>query len=285
MPAEQPNVRDVKVIQYLTEAYGNEKRRESALQSQIPMALRAPYKKRLRDHLAETRRHERELEERITDLGGSVGGLPIPTPANVVGAVLSGMRRATALAQGPLDALRGMSAAERQLKSAKAEFCEEAQEIGAYSAIQMFAETVGDRETAELAGAILREEQRMSAFLEGEIALQASAVATAEVPARLRNAGRRRRAAARRPRAAASRGAGAPSRRPGPSSSGVSAPGRTAIEREGSPERGTLHAIPPEPGLGTQSTRSVAGAPGPSSAALMAPLAGGGRRSVTLGGT
>src|SRR5260370_20443153 len=101
------------------------------------------------------------------------------------------MRRATALAQGPLDALRGMSAAERQLKSAKAGFCEEAQEIGTYSAIQMFAERVGDRETAELAGAVLRGEQRMSALLEQEIALHANAVATPPVPAAPRPRARR----------------------------------------------------------------------------------------------
>jgi ferritin-like metal-binding protein YciE len=252
MPAAQPNVRDAKLIQYLTEAHGNEKRRESALRSQIGMAVRVPYKKRLRGHLVETRRHGRELEERITDLGGSVGGLPIPGPADVVGAVLSGMRRATALAQGPLDALRGTSAPETQLKSAKAEFCEEAQEIGAYSAIQMFAEKVGDRETAELAGSILRDEQRMSEFLEQEIALQASAVATAEVPARLRHGERRRRATARRPRAVASRGAGAPSRRPGPSRSGPSAPRESEPQRPGSSAPAALPAMPSAPGPDTQ---------------------------------
>jgi ferritin-like metal-binding protein YciE len=248
MPADQPNVRDAKLIQYLTEAYGNEKRRESALRSQIGMAVRAPYKKRLRGHLVETRRHARELEERIADLGGSVGRLPIPGPGDVAGALLGGMQRATALAQGPLDALRGTSAAERQLRNAKAEFCEEAQEIGTYSAIQMFAERVGDRETAELAGSILRDEQRMSEFLEQEIALQASAVATAEVPARLRHGERRRRATARRPRAVASRGAGARGRSQASSSSGPSAPGESEPHRPGSSAPAALPAMPSAPG-------------------------------------
>ena len=285
MPDDQPNVRDAKLIQFLNDAYGNEKRREASLQSHIETAVRAPFKKRLRDHLTETKRHARELERRVRELGGSSVGAPVPGPSDIAGAVISGMQKATALAQGPLHALRGTSAEERQLKNAKTEFAEEAQEIGTYSAIQTFAEKVGDRETAELASTILRDEQRMAAFLEQEIALQASAVATAEVPARLRHGERRRRAAARRPRAAASRGAGGPSRRPGPGSSGASAPGGTAMERAGSREPGTLHPIPPGSRPGTQSTRSVAGAPGPSSAALMAPLAGGGRRSVTLRGT
>jgi ferritin-like metal-binding protein YciE len=196
MPDEQPNVRDAKLIQYLSEAYGNEKRLETALAAHIEMAERAPYKRRLRDHLTETKRHAREVERRIKQLGGRAEEADIPGPSGLVdiaGAVLSGMHKATALAQGPLHALRGTGVAEKQLKNAKTEYAEEAQEIGTYSAIQTFAEKVGDRETAALARAILREEQRMAAFLEKEIARLANAVATAEVPARLRDGGRRRR--------------------------------------------------------------------------------------------
>jgi ferritin-like metal-binding protein YciE len=197
MPDDQPNVRDAKLIQYLIEAYGNEKRLETALQSHIEMAVRAPYKKRLRDHLTETKRHAREVERRVKELGGSAEGTPVPGPSDIAGVVISGVQKATALAQGPLHALRGTGAEERQLKNAKTEFAEEAQEIGIYSAIQTFAEKVGDRDTASLARAILRDEQRMATFLEKEIAHLANAVATAEVPARLRNgaATRRRRAA------------------------------------------------------------------------------------------
>jgi ferritin-like metal-binding protein YciE len=209
MPAEAPNVRDAKLIQYLTEAYGNEKRLETALAAHIEMAERAPYKRRLRDHLTETRRHARELERRIKQLGGRAEEADIPGPSGLVdiaGAVVSGMHKATALAQGPLHALRGTGAAEKQLKNAKTEYAEEAQEIGTYSAIQTFAEKVGDRETAALARAILREEQRMASFLEKEIARLANAVATAEVPARLRNGGTRRRRATRSGRSSAAAG-------------------------------------------------------------------------------
>jgi ferritin-like metal-binding protein YciE len=227
MSDDQPNVRDAKLIQYLNEAYGNEKRLETALQSHIEMAVRVPYRKRLSDHLTETKRHARELERRIKQLGGSAEEGPIHGPSGLVdiaGVVVSGMQKATALAAGPLHALRGTGAEERQLKNAKTEYAEEAQEIGTYSAIQTFAEKVGDRDTATLARAILREEQRMATFLEKEIAHLANAVATAEVPARLRNgaATRRRRASSRRSGAAASSrrsGAAASSRRSGAAAS------------------------------------------------------------------
>lgn len=257
MPDDQPNVRDAKLIQYLLEAYGNEKRLETALQSHIEMAERAPYKKRLRDHLTETKRHAREVERRIRELGGSAEGAAVPGPSEIAGAVISGVQKATALAQAPLHALRGTSGPERQLKNAKTEFAEEAQEIGMYSAIQTFAEKVGDRQTAAVARAILREEQRMAAFLEKEIAQLASAVATSEVPARLRNGGpsRRRRATARRTGATASRGVGARSRGRTTSRSGASARSGTAARRTTSSASRTGRATSAS-GAGTRRTGS-----------------------------
>jgi ferritin-like metal-binding protein YciE len=220
MPDEKPNARDAKVIHFLSEAYGNEKRLETALAAHIEMAERATYKRRLRDHLTETKRHSRELERRIKQLGGHAEELAIPGPsglADIAGAVVSGMHKASALAQAPLHALRGTGSAERQLKNARTEYAEEAQEIGIYSAMQRFAEKVGDRETATLARAILREEQRMASFLEKEIGRLATAVATAEVPARLRNGGTRRRRRTTR-RASTASGATAARRTSRPSS-------------------------------------------------------------------
>ncbi|HXD55357.1 MAG TPA: hypothetical protein VN618_11430 [Solirubrobacteraceae bacterium] len=46
-----------KLVQYLNEAYGKEKELETALAAHISMTTRAPYKKRLREHLTETKRH------------------------------------------------------------------------------------------------------------------------------------------------------------------------------------------------------------------------------------
>ncbi len=61
---------DKKLVQYLNEAYGLEKRLETALEAHIAMTTRAPYKKRLKEHLSETKRHGREVGKRIKQLGG-----------------------------------------------------------------------------------------------------------------------------------------------------------------------------------------------------------------------
>jgi ferritin-like metal-binding protein YciE len=53
--ADELSTRDAKLIQYLNEAYGKEKELETALQAHIRMTKRPPYKKRLQDHLKETK--------------------------------------------------------------------------------------------------------------------------------------------------------------------------------------------------------------------------------------
>jgi len=199
--------RDAKLAHYLGEAFGNEKRLETALQGHIAMTTRAPYKRRLRQHLSETRRHAAELTRRIKQLGGT--SEPMPGPLGDAATALVGRaHKASALAQGPLHALRGTGEAERQLKNAKTEYADEAQEIGMYSAIEALAVAVADRETAQLARRILRDERRMLAFLEREIPRLTSAVAREEIPARQRNgAGRRPSRRAKATRRAAANGA------------------------------------------------------------------------------
>ena len=67
--ADDLSTRDAKLIQYLNEAYGKEKELETALQAHIKMAKRPPYKKRLQDHLKETKAQVKGLERRIKALG------------------------------------------------------------------------------------------------------------------------------------------------------------------------------------------------------------------------
>src|SRR5205814_1505988 len=148
------NERDGKLVQYLNEAYGKEKELETALEAHIGMTDRASYKKRLQTHLQETKGHWRQLEQRIKKLGGS------PQAAQAV------VGKATATLKGPVHALRGTGTEERLLKNAKTEYSEEAEEIATYAAIEAFAESVSDSETAKLARAIKREEERMATYLE-----------------------------------------------------------------------------------------------------------------------
>ena len=169
-----PNERDAKLIQYMSEAYGKERELEVALQVDIALTTKAPYAKRLKEHLKETKAHAKALDKRIKKLGG--GG---QTVASLVG-------KAQAVAKGPLHAVRGDGTQEKMLKNAKTQFTAENEEISTYLALEVFATKVGDAETAKLARDIRKDEERMAKFLEGQIRQLAGATAVDEVPARLR---------------------------------------------------------------------------------------------------
>jgi ferritin-like metal-binding protein YciE len=170
------NERDAKLVQYLGEAFGKERELETALEAHIAMNTKAAYKKRLKQHLKETKSHAKQLQRRIKQLGGGT-----QTAKAVAGKV-------KAAAKGPLHAVRGSGEQEKMLKNARTEYFNEHEEIATYLAIETFAAKVGDRETAQLARGIRREEERMAKFLEGQIKQLSNAVAIDEVPARQRSA-------------------------------------------------------------------------------------------------
>jgi ferritin-like metal-binding protein YciE len=170
------NERDAKLVQYLSEAYGKERELETALQAHIAMTPKGPYKKRLQQHLKETKAHAKQVERRIKKLGG--GG---QTLQSVVGKV-------AATAKGPLHAIRGDSEQEKLLKNAKTEYWNEHEEIATYLAIETLAEKVNDSETAKLARGIRREEEKMAGFLQGQIKSLTGAVVREGIPAKLRRA-------------------------------------------------------------------------------------------------
>jgi ferritin-like metal-binding protein YciE len=182
----EQTTRDTKLVQYLNEAYGKEKELETALQAHISMTTRPPYKKRLQQHLKETKGHARAVERRIKQLGGEPAGIPA--------AAMTVASKAVSAAKGPLHMLRGTGEAEKMLKNAKTEYWNEFEEIATYSAIETLADTVGDQDTAKLARGIRREEERMAKFLEGQIPVLTKSVAREEIPAteRRRSGGGRR---------------------------------------------------------------------------------------------
>jgi ferritin-like metal-binding protein YciE len=203
------NTRDLKLIQYLNEAFGKEKELETALQAHIAMTTRAPYEKRLRQHLTETKAHARNVERRIKQLGGRAEIVSAPGPVGeAASTVQSVASKAVAAAKGPLHAIRGTGEQEKMLKNAKSEYADEFEEIATYSGIEALADAVGDRETAKLAREIRREEERMAKFLERQISALAKAVARESIPAAERRTARsstRRRTSSRRGAAATSR--------------------------------------------------------------------------------
>lgn len=196
----ETTARDAKLVQYLHEAHGKEKELETSLQAHIAMTTRATYKKRLQQHLKETKNHAREVERRIKQLGGA----SLLQTATARGAEV--VSRGTALAKGPLHAVRGTGEEEMQLKNAITEHSEEGEEIARYTAIEALAEAVGDKDTARLARSIRREEERMAAFLARQIPQLTRAVARAEIPASERRAASRPRSPRRRTRPSRSRG-------------------------------------------------------------------------------
>jgi ferritin-like metal-binding protein YciE len=197
---------DAKLVQYLNEAYGLESRLQTALQAHLAMTSRPAYKKRLKEHLAETKRHSREVKQSIKRLGGVAETVSAPGPqpiADAAQAVVGGAQKAVALAQGPLHALRGTGEEEKQLKNAKTEYAGEAEEIATYTAIEALAEALGDTETRRVARSIRREEERMLSFLEKEIPRLTKAVAKAEIPASGRSRTKAKASAAARTKASA----------------------------------------------------------------------------------
>ena len=195
-------VRDTKLAQYLNEAYGKERELETALQAHIGMTTRPPYKKRLQQHLKETKGHARALERRIKQLGGKAEATPAPGPVGEVAAAATTVAsKAVSAAKGPLHAIRGTGEQEKMLKNAKTEYFNEHEEIATYSAIETLAESVGDRETAKLAREIRRDEERMAKFLQSQITALTKGVAREEIPA----AERRNGASSRKRRSSAAR--------------------------------------------------------------------------------
>ncbi|MBS1880938.1 MAG: DUF892 family protein [Actinobacteria bacterium] len=187
-----PNERDTKLIQYLQEAYAKEQEVELGLQADILITTKAPYQKRLKQHLKETKAHAKALERRIKKLGGG------STLQKLVG-------KASGAAKAPLHAVRGSSDQEKMLKNAKTQYTDGQEQISTYVALEVFALKVGDRDTAKLAAEIRRDEERMAKYLEGQVKQLAGAVATAEVPAAQRRTAGRKRAAKRPAKKAAAK--------------------------------------------------------------------------------
>ena len=198
------NTRDTKLIQYLNEAYGKEKELETALQAHIKMANeRATYKKRLQDHLKETKAQAKGLERRIKQLGGKAEAVSLPGPevaSEVASKATAAATKAMAVAKGPVHAVRGTGMAEKLLKNVKTELWNEYEEIGNYVAIESLAKAVGDKDTEKLAREFRKQEERMAAFLTKLLPQLGKAVANEEIPAAERRSSNGRRAKPKRSR-------------------------------------------------------------------------------------
>ncbi len=228
------NERDTKLVQWLNEAHAKEAELEADLTAHITLTQKQSYKKRLQQHLKETREHKRQVASRIKKLGGNAGGPSVPGVPGAVGEVAG---KAVAAAKGQLGAARAAitDQAETHLRNAQEELREEHVEIALYNRLEAFANEVGDRETAQLSKSIRRDEERMAKFLDAELSRLVKDVVRAEIPRDQRAAATTR--SRRRRRATGTRRSGTGSRsasRSGTSARSRSRSGTTSRSRSGS---------------------------------------------------
>ena len=140
------------------------------------------------------------MASRIKKLGGPTGQNLIAATGSAMGEVAG---KTVAAVKGQVDLARALvtEQAETHLRNAQEELREEHVEIALYTRIEVLATEVGDRETAQLARSIRRDEERMAKFLLAEIGRLVKDVVRADIPRDQRATTRR----ARSSRASASR--------------------------------------------------------------------------------
>jgi ferritin-like metal-binding protein YciE len=215
------NERDAKLVQWLSEAHVKEAELEADLTAHISLTEKQSYKKRLQQHLKETREHKRRVASRIEQLGGMAASAPSVPGVGAVGEVAG---KAVAALKGQLGAARALvtEQAETHLRNAQEELREEHVEIALYTRIETLAIEVGDRDTGQLAKSIRRDEERMAKFLDSELKRLVKEVVRAEIPRDQRSSARLTRS--RR----ASGGSARTTRRAGATASGGSARQRSS---------------------------------------------------------
>jgi len=227
--AKTLNERDAMLVRWLGEAHAKEAELEADLTAHIALTQKQTYKKRLQQHLKETRDHKRRVAARIKKLGGPAGQglLAVPvTVGEVAGKTVAAVKGQVGMARALVSAQ-----ADTHLRNAHDELLEEHTEIAIYTRIEVLATEVGDRDTAQLARAIRRDEERMAKFLTTELGRLVKDVVRAEIP-------RDQRATSSRPRSR--RTSSTPSRARSTSRSRSSAARKTTATSRSS--RGTASA-------------------------------------------
>lgn len=228
------NERDGKLVSWLSEAHGKEAELEADLTAHIALTQKPAYKKRLQQHLKETRDHKRRVASRIKQLGGPTGQNLITATGSAMGEIAG---RTVSAVKGQVGVARALvtEQAETHLRNAQEEFREEHVEIALYTRIDTLATAVGDRETAQLAKSIRRDEERMAKFLLAEIGRLVKDVVRADIP-------RDQRATTRRSRSTGSTGSRSRSRTSSRASASAGSRSRTTSRSSGSSRSGSTRS-------------------------------------------
>jgi ferritin-like metal-binding protein YciE len=259
------NARDAKLVQFLNEAHAKEAELEADLTAHISLTQKAPYKKRLQEHLKETRDHKRRVAQRIKQLGGQASsGLRAPGVPDAVGE-LAGKGIAAVKGQVGIARAALTEQAETHLRNAREELREEWVEIGTYTAIETFATEVGDKETAQLVRDIRRDEEKTARYLEKLIPQLVKDVVKSEIPRDQRaQTGRSRRSTSRR-RSSSTPSRSSSSSRPGSGTSARSTARKAASGARRATKAAATGARSGAKAASSSARRSAAGSHGGSS--------------------
>ncbi len=156
------------VIKQLDEAHALESALVSNLIAHRSMTTEPGYRKILDRHLKETKDQVAAIDKRRAALGSDGGRGILST---TVGLARDAVGQVLVLSKGPLDIIRTTNQQERMLKNAKDECATEALEIATYDGLEAAAIAAGDAETAKLAVAHRKQEERMLGDLRTQVAL------------------------------------------------------------------------------------------------------------------
>lgn len=143
--AQEDKLRE-KLLDYIEDAHAMEQSVLRMLDSMISTTDDPEVSEQLRQHKAETERHEQSLRERLDALGR---GTSVRKEAQTLAATL---------AKGAADQVRGDKAG----KNARDGYVTEHMEIAAYEMLERLAERAGDQETAEVARSNRADEEEMA---------------------------------------------------------------------------------------------------------------------------
>jgi ferritin-like metal-binding protein YciE len=138
------------LLAWLRDAHAMEMQAETMLNAQISRLKHYPdLRRKLEEHLAETKRQAASVDDCISRLGGDTS------------AVKDTMAKMVAFGQG----LSGLFVDDEVIKGSLASYTFEQMEIASYKILIAAAEAVGDSTTAAICTRILREEEAMAEWL------------------------------------------------------------------------------------------------------------------------
>jgi len=138
------------LLAWLRDAHAMEEQAETLLKSQISRLKHYPdLRRKLEEHLEETRRQAKLVDDCIQRLGGDSS------------AVKDTMSKMVAFGQG----LSGLFVDDEVIKGSLASYTFEHMEIASYTILVAAAEACGDTTTAAICSRILKEEQAMAQWL------------------------------------------------------------------------------------------------------------------------